>query len=630
MCATTDDTADTTLAPDLKPDEYSLSRALSEAAFEAIFLSEKGVCFGQNHTAEKMFGYADDEAAGRMGTEWIDPADRDRVLNNMLEGVETPYEVVALRKDGTTFPCEIRGRMLDYQGRRVRVTALRDITERKAAEQALKESEHRYRALLTAIPDLIFVIDRYGVFIDHHAPGDLRLLVPPEEFIGRHVSEFMDGNVAELAQKTIDLVLRSGDVQPLSYSYEDEGITKHMESLAAPFGNDQVLFIVRNVTETVRLRRQENRAQRLEAAGCIAGQVAHDFNNLLGPLIGYPDLIRGTLPPDHPAREYVDCMEDSARQMAEINQQLLTLGRRGYYAPKIVCLDELVVSVVDKLPPRPAEVVVETDLGGTMPIMGGPAQIQRVVLNLVHNALDAVSGVGTITLSTRNVYLDRERSGFDHIPRGEYVQLSVADDGCGIDPAETDRIFEPFRTTKTVDRKRGSGLGLSVVKSVVEDHGGYVDVETDMGRGTTIQVLIPIAREQLPEPVVVVEPGRGESVLIVDDDALQRKIASHLLVELGYAPTAVASGEACLDHLASHPQDLVILDMIMPDGFDGAETYRRIIALRPEQRTLIVSGYAESRQVLEAQELGAGPFVRKPLTLETLGAAVRRQLDGRP
>lgn len=610
-------------------DELAHQRVLSNASFEAIFLSEKGVCLEQNRTARLMFGYTDEEAVGRMGTEWIAPRDRDLVMHNMINGVEEPYEALALRKDGSTFPCEIRGRMLKFRDRDVRVTALLDISVRKKAELALLESEERNRALLAAIPDIIFVLSRDGVFLDYQCPSDRHLIAPPEEFIGRNTMDIMDEPIARETMRVIAQVLGTRETGHQVYSYEHEGVTRYMEARAAPCGDDQVLFIVRDETETVKLRQQESRAQRLELAGQIAGHVAHDFNNLLGPMVAYPDFIRGELPADHSALEYVRCIEDAGSRMAEMNQQLLTLSRRGHYNLNVLDLDEIVAKSVSGLRAIPETIVVETDLGGSLPIKGGKAQIHRVLANLLSNALDAVDGVGRVVVTTRNVYLDHKCVGFDRIPRGEYVRLTVADDGCGMSPNEVEKIFDPFHTTKTVTRKRGSGLGLNVVKSVLEDHGGYIDVETAPGTGTSMHVLIPITREHEEAPAASSEPGCGETVLVVDDDALQRRISVDLLTRLGYAAKAVGSGEEAVAHLAEQAVDLVLLDMIMPGRVDGAETYRRILEVAPGQKAIVVSGHAESERVAEAQRLGAGDFVRKPLTLDTLAAAVKKGLGER-
>ena len=386
--------------------------------------------------------------------------------------------------------------------------------------------------------------------------------------------------------------------------------------------------IIRDVTETKRLQEYAARAQRLETAGRIAGQVAHDFNNLLAPIMAYPDFIRDELPDDHPALEFLNDIETSAAQIADINQQLLTLGRRGHYTQEPLNLNEIVQQVVNELESPPDTLVCETDLEkNLMNIMGGSSQIHRVISNLLNNARDAMQDIGRICIKTENYYIDDTSVKYERIPRGEYVKLAISDTGCGIPDEIIQKIFDPFFTTKKTDRKRGSGLGLSVVDAVIKDHNGYLDLSSKIGKGTTFYLYFPITRETVDEQESEQIAGGSEAVLIIDDDEIQRNVSLRLLEKLGYKATAVESGEKAVEFLKENPQDLLILDMVMPPGIDGAETYRQVLEINPEQKAIIVSGFSETERVLEAQKLGAGAFIKKPLTNRTIALAVRKELD---
>ncbi len=301
--------------------------------------------------------------------------------------------------------------------------------------------------------------------------------------------------------------------------------------------------------------------------------------------------------------------------MAEINQQLLTLGRQGYYE-KVSCdLNQLVEQVVRSLRVPTSTAVCETDLDPRLlPIHAGPAQLSRAVLNLVQNGIDAIEGVGVVRITTDNVYLDEPLVRYGQVPQGEYVRLSVSDTGTGIPEDVLQRAFEPFFTTKTVTRTRGSGLGLSVVESVIDDHDGY-------------HLYLPICRAPASETPKGEASGGDERILVVDDDAIQRDVTTRLLRKLGYSAEAVKSGEEALGRLAEEPWDLLLLDMVMPGGIDGTETYRRALALEPLQRAVILSGYAESERAREALSMGAGSFLRKPVSIKGLASAVREALD---
>lgn len=383
-----------------------------------------------------------------------------------------------------------------------------------------------------------------------------------------------------------------------------------------------------DITETKRLQELETRAQRLEAAGQIAGQLAHDFNNLLGPLVAYPDLIRDELPAEHPALEYLEVMQNSAIQMAEINQQLLTLGRRGHYLQKPIDLNRVLSQTIKQISDLPQDVEIHPDTAPDLkPVMGGSSQLGRVILNLIVNAIDAMPAGGQITLRTENRTIDQISGVHGPIPAGEYVVFTVADSGCGI-PSETlPNIFEPFFTSKKTDSKRGSGLGLSVVATVVEDHGGYINVNSTLGSGTSFILYFPVT-QQIPEAPESSEIQHGtEIILIVDDDKSQRIVCARLLDKLGYQTNVKESGEAAIDFLKTNPHDLLLLDMKLGPGIDGTETFRRSLQINPEQRAIIISGLADTDRVQTALEMGVGAFLKKPITLEALGEAVRAELD---
>lgn len=251
-------------------------------------------------------------------------------------------------------------------------------------------------------------------------------------------------------------------------------------------------------------------------------------------------------------------------------------------------------------------------------------------MNLVSNAVESITERGKVTIKTENRYVDIPISGYDGIREGDYAVLTVSDTGRGISSNDLGKIFEPFYTKKEMGRS-GTGLGLAIVWGVVKDHNGYIEAESEEGKGSAFTVYFPVSSE---EPANVqkavsagVYPGRGESILVVDDVKEQREVSRSMLETLGYRVDSVSSGEDAIEYLKGRKVDLLILDMIMEPGIDGMETYLRALGINPGQKAIIASGFSETDRVRETLKMGAGAFVRKPYLLETVGRAVRKELD---
>ena len=274
-------------------------------------------------------------------------------------------------------------------------------------------------------------------------------------------------------------------------------------------------------------------------------------------------------------------------------------------------------------------VSVKTDLDRELlNINGSSVHIRKVVMNLVSNATEAAAGGGQVTISTVNRYLDRPLRGYDDVNAGEYVVLTVCDNGSGIASDDLQRIFEPFYTKKVMGRS-GTGLGLAVVWNTVQDHKGYIDVRSGEN-GTTFELYFPMTRDEIAEEDLTVPiddyKGNGETILVIDDVKSQRKITCRMLDTLGYQTKTACSGEEAVVYLKHNRVDLLLLDMIMDPGMNGRETYEQIIKIHPNQKAIIISGFAETDEVKKTQKLGAGKYVKKPFALAKIGLAVKEEL----
>jgi signal transduction histidine kinase/ActR/RegA family two-component response regulator len=376
------------------------------------------------------------------------------------------------------------------------------------------------------------------------------------------------------------------------------------------------------------------RSKKMESLGLLAGGVAHDLNNVLSGIVNYPELILMDLPDDSNLRESIEAIQSSGQRAAAIVQDLLTVARGVAITKEALNLNTLVDEYLHSPEFKKIKQVypffsIKTNFDMDLfNIRGSHVHIRKSLMNLVSNAVDAINGNGTITISSMNRYMDRPIRGYDDVTIGEYVVLSVLDDGSGISSDDLDRIFEPFYTKKIMGRS-GTGLGLAVVWNTMLDHKGYIDVLTDE-HGTAFELYFPATREKLSVKDLSIPmedyKGNGETILVVDDVESQRDISCRMLEILGYKTKALPSGEEAVEYLKENTSDLIILDMIMDPGINGRETYERIIDIHPEQKAIVVSGFAVTDDVKAVQKLGAGKYIKKPYTIKKIGLAVKEEL----
>ncbi|MDA8139657.1 MAG: ATP-binding protein [Desulfobacteraceae bacterium] len=395
-------------------------------------------------------------------------------------------------------------------------------------------------------------------------------------------------------------------------------------------------LVAERTAELEKTYAQLQRVQKMEFMGTIAGGVAHDLNNILSGIVSYPELLLTGLPKDSPLRKPLATIKKTGEKAATIVSDLLTLARREVSVKSVVNLNRVVQEYLQS-PERHIMQAYHADCRITtrlapdlLNVVGSPVHLSKSLMNLVNNGVEAMAQGGALIIATENRRVHETRAGYEMIDPGDYVALSVADAGVGIAATDIERIFEPFYTKKKMG-KSGTGLGMAVVWGTVKDHGGYVDVASEVGRGTTFTLYFPastLPEEDAPAPLPLEDyKGQGESVLVIDDVAEQREIACGILETLGYKALAVPSGEAAVAHLKQTRADILLLDMIMSPGIDGLETYKQILLLHPDQKAVIASGFSENERVKEAMALGACTFIRKPYSIERIGLTIRALLE---
>ncbi len=499
--------------------------------------------------------------------------------------------------------------------------------------QALADQETRYRALAENARDIILIVDADSRIVEANRAASKSYGYTIDELQGMRLDALRAPDTLPTASERMRQAL-SGDISYETEHRRRDGTTFAVEVSARGIRIGQqelVLAIIRDIAERKRLEKQSVIAQRMEALGQLAGGVAHDFNNLLTAIRGYAVLVQESLEPEDRRRSELDEVVKASDRAAALTQQLLAFSRRQATERRVVDLNGIVKGLEGMLSRLIGENIrFRTDLDGrALWIRADASQIENLLVNLVVNARDAMSQGGTLTLSTRGAML----SVAGHRAR-EYACLEVRDTGIGMDDETRARAFEPFFTTK--EQGRGTGLGLATCYGIVQQHEGFITLESAPGQGTTVRIDLPMAARTLTDEMPVLTEGpvpRGdESILLAEDDEGVRAYTAQVLRSLGYNVVAAASGSEALEMVrarAGMPIDLLVTDVVMP-GMSGVQLQGCLRELRPDLKTLFVSGYAESSMFeMGGVERGAS-VLRKPFSPAEMGRKIREVLDRKP
>ncbi|MBU0943935.1 MAG: response regulator [Proteobacteria bacterium] len=375
-------------------------------------------------------------------------------------------------------------------------------------------------------------------------------------------------------------------------------------------------------------------AQKMEAIGLMASGIAHDLNNILSGIVGYPELLLMQLPKESELRRPLENIQDSGKRAADVVADLLTVARGVAARRETVNANTLIEEYLlspecRKLFAIHSKVECEIDFDPELVNMAcSPVHFKKCIMNLVTNAVEAINGAGKITISTRNKYVDHLLENKQELQSGEYNVICIRDTGPGIFQEDLRRIFEPFYTKKIMG-KSGTGLGLAVVWNTVHDHDGSIQVESS-DEGTIFSMYFPATKEALvieEQALNIAElAGKGEKILIIDDEFQQRDIATQMLTLLGYNVESVSSGEGAVQYLIGKTVDLLVLDMVMEPGMSGGETYEQILTMHPGQKAIVASGFSVNDEMKKVRGLGISTYVKKPYTFKQLALAVKQVL----
>ncbi len=606
----------------------------AELLLDAIYeFDTEGRLTYANQSARDLFGLSpsDDLSVLRL-EETIVPEDREisrKDVRRILAGATVRGERTFVRRDGERFLGEVHSGPVIRDGQVIGVRGvLRDITARRLAEEQLRESEQRFKALFDLSPHPVAVTElTTGRLLEVNRQFTELSGYEKEEVLGELTWEI--GILSqEDRQRFAAQLRRDGEVRGLPMRFYDRHgatfDTRIFARVISVAGRQLIMTVVHDVTDQRRLEDQLLQAQKMEAIGTLAGGVAHDFNNMLTVVGGLVSLGRTKVDPDGPVAELLNRIDEQVRSAGALTRQLLGYARADTY--------ELVVADLSQIARCAAEVFERTHRNIELQIDCPPepcpvevdrSQIEHALLNLFVNAAHAMPEGGRLDVATRNMVLDDASAGVHQLAAGRYTAVTVADSGTGMDEHTRKRVFEPFFTTKGLGR--GTGLGLASVYGIITSHEGAIEVQSKPGAGTRFDVLLPATEAAIPVGQTDRCPpleGHG-LVLLVDDEQAVADVGRAMLQELGYQVLVARTGRAAIELFRERFQtiDVVILDMVMP-GMAGAAVLEQLLAIRQDAAVLLVSGYSHAGDAAGALAQGGRGFLRKPFEIHALGQRV--------
>ena len=513
--------------------------------------------------------------------------------------------------------------------------------ERRQAELALRASEERYRSIAEATNEWIWSVAADGQIQYSNRTVEAMLGYAPEELLGKSFFELVHPDDVAPARKILSASVTTSKgwtAFPVRCRHQD-GTYRHLESNAAPVQGPagEVLGFQganRDVTERLSLEAQLRQSQKMEAIGTLAGGIAHDFNNLLTTILGYSQVLLQELGPEGTLSSQINEIRKAGERAADLTRQLLAFSRKQILQPVVLDVGAVVrdtEKMLNRLIGEDIEIVLSVDDSASL-VKADPGQLEQIVMNLVVNARDAMPRGGRLTIQTRNCEIGAVRMrATPGLRQGPHVCLSITDTGTGMDRETLSHIFEPFFTTK--EKGKGTGLGLSTVYGIVKQSGGYIQADSEPGKGTTFTIYIPRVAEGPEEekPRSTSGSTRGsETILLVEDEMAVRGLALKVLEMSGYVVLEASSAEAAIPMAADYPGeiDLMVTDMVMP-GASGPELAQELAPSRPEMKVLFVSGYTDDVVLRSGRLTSNQTFLQKPFGPDIFLRKVRDVLDGK-
>ncbi|MCX5805863.1 MAG: PAS domain S-box protein [Proteobacteria bacterium] len=617
--------------------ESSILDAIPHAV---IGLKERIIIFA-NNSVEEVFGWKPEELIGkRTRILYRTDTDYEQIggIYNILEKQKVhSIEVYCRHKDGRDIICKLSvARIGTNLAEKQIVVMYEDVTDKKRIENFLRESEEKYRNIFENTIEGILQVTPDGhiwnanpALVRLYKADSLHELINEVKDFGKLFVDYL--RCVEFKQLLIERgIVKDFEAQLYCKNKDVIWVSINARSVLDERGNiDLYEGTLQDISERKRLESQLLQSQKMEAIGTLAGGVAHDINNILMGIQGYASLALFNLNESHPNYEKLKSIEELVKSGADLTRQLLGFARGGRYEVKPSNLNEIIAKTSAMFGRTKKEITIHTKYEEKPYIVDADqGQIEQVLVNLYVNAWQAMPGGGELYIETQNYFLDENHAKASYIKFGEYLRISVTDTGIGMDNKTKERIFEPFFTTKEMGR--GTGLGLASVYGIVKNHGGFINVYSEKGHGSTFSIYLPASEKAVQkEELFVSNIMKGtETILLVDDEEAIIDVNKNFLELLGYNVIIARSGREAIETYKKRTDaiDLVILDMIMPD-MGGAETFEFLKMVNPDVKAILSTGYSINGQAAGIINNGCKAFIQKPFSIQELSQKIRKVIE---
>ena len=628
-------------------------RNLVERANDGVIIAQDGIVKFVNTRMAEMFGYTVQEMANTHFLDYVFPDERSKIMDmykRRVQGEDVPeiYEMIALHKDGSRIDLETNSGIIAYNGKPATLSFIRDITERKKTTKALQTEKEFTENALNAQTDTFFVFEpstgkaiRWNKAfneISGYSDKEIQSMQAPGSYYNKGDLEKAAAVIERVMQEgkgivEISLITKYGQTIPTEYSVsavkDEEGGPKHLIAIGRNISDR-----IKAEEEKKKLETQLQQAQKMEAIGTLAGGIAHDFNNILTPIIVQSELALMDIDDEDPVQHNLEEVLRAGLRAKDLVKQILTFSRQSEQQPISLKLTPIIKEAIRLLRaslPSTIEICLNIEEGSDT-VTADPTQIHQVLMNLCTNAGHAMreSG-GTLEVGMSYIEFDSDNTiSQTDLDPGPYLKLKVSDTGNGISPDVMDRIFDPFFTTK--ERSEGTGMGLAVVHGIISSYGGAITVESELDKGTTFNVFLPMAKSNILEKTEDIRqiPTGSERILVVDDEIGMVRTLKRMLYRIGYEVVEKTSSLEALAAFQVEPDkfDLVISDQTMPK-MTGDELAKKIMEIRSDIPIILCTGFSERINEEKAREIGIKAFVMKPIEMSEIANTIRQVIDNK-